>query len=146
VLELRVAGPAVSYNEWVQLSFTSPSDQTNANISGPTASPTGDKTSNLMRYAFDMAPDETSLDKMPFFVFEDGVPLYGFRFDPGKTDISCQVEASSSLTNWSRSLFDSTIDSLNFRDGEWVLMYDLDLDPAIDSNQFYRLRLLLNEQ
>jgi autotransporter-associated beta strand protein len=145
VLELRVDGSAVSYNEWRQLSFPSPADLANPDVSGPMASPAGDNTSNLMRYAFDMAPYETSLDKKPFFVLEDGVPLYGFRFDPGKIDITCQLQASSSLTNWPRSLFDSAVDSLDQWDGEWILLHDSNSGPASDSKQFYRLRVLLNE-
>jgi autotransporter-associated beta strand protein len=146
VLEIRVAGSPVSYSEWMQLAFPSPVDQANPDVSGPAACPAGDSVSNLMRYAFDMDPYESSLDKRPLFTLLEGVPSYQFRFDPGKIDISCQVDASSSLTNWPRSLFDSATDNLDSWDGEWILLQDSNSGPARDSQQFYRLRVQLNDQ
>jgi len=145
VIEIRVAGPPVSYNEWMLLSFPSPVDRINQDVSGPMACPAGDNTPNLLRYAFDMGPYEATLGKIPFFVLDDGVPLYGFRFDPGKIDLTTQVEASSSLTNWTRVLFDSAADNLDSWDGEWILLHDSGSGPSKDLKQFYRLRVLLNE-
>ncbi len=145
VLELRVAGPPVSYREWMQLAFPAPADQADQKISGPSACPSGDGTPNLMRYAFDMAPHETAPDKRPYFVLEEGVPLYGFRFDPGKHDLTWRVEGSGTLTHWPRLLFDSRTDDLDRWDGDWIRLYDTESGPAVEPRQFYRLRIQLDE-
>jgi hypothetical protein len=78
-------------------------------------------------------------------MIDEGVPLYGFRFDPGKIDLTCLVEASPLLSLWPRTLFDSRTDNLSRWDGEWVNLSDMESGPAIHSNQFYRLRLQLAE-
>ena len=145
IIELRVAGSTVTFNEWVQLCFTNPADRLNLDIAGPKACPSGDGTVNLARYAFDIDAYESAPESLPSFAIENGTPHYEFPFDPGKNDLAIFVDAGLSLTNWSRLLFDSRLDDLSRWDGERIQIQDTESGPSLHSNQFYRLRLQLSE-
>ncbi len=144
VMELRVAGPPVRYDEWLRQQFPDPEDQGNPQVAGPLAKPFNDGVANLLRYAFDIGPGARAPDLMPRFGLDDGTPGYSFRFDPGKNDLVYRVEASPDLSDWSRVLFDSSTDEPELWDGETLILHDDGYGPHAFGKQFYRLRILLN--
>jgi len=149
VMEIRVAGSPVSFSEWLLLNnFPSPEDLANPLVADPVATPYGGHTPNLLRYAFDIAHDEPETGKLPCFSIQDGTPIYRLRYDPGKSDLTYLLEASSSLTGgWTRVLFDSRNagNILPDWDGETLSVTDTSFSPAVTPAQFYRLRIQLTE-
>jgi autotransporter-associated beta strand protein len=145
ILEIRVGGPAVTFSDWVQLSFADPAERADPEISGPLACPAGDGVDNLKKYAFDIQAYESAAEQMPAFFLEGGVPVLSFAFDPGKRDIEVFAEAGALPDDCRRMLFDSRTDDLARWDGQRLRIADAASGPAIHSNQFYRLRLRLAE-
>jgi hypothetical protein len=82
---------------------------------------------------------------MPGFSLQDGVPVYAFKFDPGKNDLVYRVEASTDLQEWGRVLFDSRTDGADTWDGDTLMLADPASGPALCPRQYYRLRVLLTE-
>jgi hypothetical protein len=145
VMEIRVAGEPVSYGEWVQSYYPAYEDQADPAVSGPAADPFGFGVPNLLKYAFGVRSGEPVWDSLPVFALEGGVPVYRFRFDPGKSDLAYRVEASPELAGWGRLLFDSRTDWPVTWDGETLVLADPAAGPALAPKQFYRLRVLLDE-
>jgi hypothetical protein len=102
---------------------------------------------NLLKYAFNIARDEPVAGHLPRFMLDNGTPVYQFRFDPGKNDLVYLVEATSSLSGWTRTLFDSRTDdpALWNWDGESLFLSDDGYGPTSFPAQFYRLRVIYSE-
>lgn len=141
VLEVRVAGPPVQYDEWMRANFPRPEDQANSLISGPMANPQRDGISNLMRYALDIGPGDNAVIRLPRLTLDGALPAFRFHFDPGKNDIAYLVESSGDLLEWVHVLFDSRVDWATDWDGDFLTVPDPDFTPG-DPMQFYRLRVL----
>ena len=146
-MELRVAGAPARYVEWMRRTYLSPEDQSNPLVSAPMANLQNDGVPNLLKYAFNIARDEPVAGHLPRFMLDNGTPVYQFRFDPGKNDLVYLVEAASSLSGWTRTLFDSRTDdpSLWNWDGEYLFLSDEGHGPASCPAQFYRLRVIYSE-
>ena len=144
VLEVRVAGPPVLYDEWKRSNFPSPGDQGNPLISGPMANPQRDGVANLLRYAFDINSGINPLTRMPRLAPGSPAPEFQFYFDPGKNDIAYILEASENLLDWGRVLFDSRLDATDAWDGGLFAVPD-DEYGADQPRQFYKLRILWEE-
>ena len=145
VMEIRVAGSPVGYTEWMQSNYPLYEAQSDPAVSGPEADPFGFGIPNLLKYAFGVRPGEYVSDRMPVFSIQDGVPVYAFRFDPGKNDLAYRVEASTNLQEWGRVLFDSRTDRPDTWDGDTLQLADPASGPALSPRQFYRLRVLLTD-
>jgi autotransporter-associated beta strand protein len=143
-MELRVAGAPARYGEWMRRNYMSPEDQSNPLVSAPMANLQNDGVPNLLKYAFNIARDEPAAGRLPRFMLDNGTPVYQFRFDPGKNDLVYLVEAASSLSGWTRTLFDSRTDdpALWNWDGESLFLSDEGHGPASFPAQFYRLRVI----
>jgi autotransporter-associated beta strand protein len=144
VMELRVSGHPIRYDEWVRLNFL-PEAWNVSEQSGPLAATNG-PLPNLFRYAYNLKSSDSVTNALPQFLLEEGVPVYRFCFDPGKLDLVYQVEGASAVTgNWSRILFNSQIHSpyLWEWDGERLTIKDTDVHSASEPSYFYRLRALL---
>lgn len=141
VLEVRVAGPPVLYDEWMRANFPRPADQANPLISGPLANPQRDGIANLMRYALDIGPGDNPRTRLPSLTLGGAAPTFRFHFDPGKNDLAYMVEASGNLIDWSRMLFDSRSDAATDWNGDLLAVPDDDLSPG-QPRQFYHLRVL----
>jgi len=141
VLEIRVAGPPVLYDEWMQSNFPNPADQSNPLISGPMANPQRDGVANLLRYAFDMHAGVDPMTLMPRLGLGGSCPQFEFHFDPGKNDLAYLVQSSGDLIDWSRVLFDSRSDPLSGWNGNLLVVPDDAFGPD-QPRQFYRLNLL----
>ncbi len=147
VMEVRVAGPPVRYGEWMRQTYLNAEDRDNPSVASPLANLQNDGVPNLLRYAFDIPPNAPMDGHLPRFALENGTPLYRFHFDPGKNDLVYLVEAASTLSGWTRTLFDSRTDDpagWNW-DGESLFLSDEEAGPALCPTQFYRLRVLLAE-
>lgn len=138
VLEIRIAGPPVLYDEWKQSNFP---DQSDPLISGPMANPQCDGVVNLLRYAFDINSGMNPVGRMPRLVPGSPTPEFQFYFDPGKNDLAYVVEASGDLLDWSRVLFDSRTDVVSGWTGDLLAVPD-DAYGAGQPMQFYRLNIL----
>lgn len=145
VMEVRVAGEPVSYEEWARRYYPVYEDQVDPDIVGPEADPFGFGIPNLLKYAFGFRSGELMRERMPTLSLVEGVPVYRFGFDPGKNDLVYRVEASEDLHTWSRTLFDSRTDRPDTWDGETLMLADPASGPAICPRQFYRLNVLLTE-
>lgn len=145
VLEIRVAGPPVAYDEWMRENFPDPGDRANPLISGPAANPQRDGVANLLRYALDVAPGALARPALPRLSVAGGIPRFQFLFDPGKNDIAYLAESSGDLRDWSRVLFDSRIDPPTGWDGDTLTLLDDDPPGGTPPHQFYRLKILLME-
>jgi hypothetical protein len=147
VMEVRASGDPIKYDEWVQNNFL-PEEQMLPEISGPLALANGGGIPNVFRYAFNMKRGDAVTNNIPRFSLEDGIPVYRFQFDPGKLDISYQVEGKTTLTdNWSRILFNSRTHSpyLWEWDGHVLSIRDENAGPAVEPAYFYRLRTILDD-
>jgi len=145
VMEIRVAGPPVSYEEWVRLYGPAVTGANEATALSPLADSLGGGVDNLLRYALDIKRGDALSDRLPHLSLKDKRPVYRFHFDPGKRDIIYRVEASSDLLEWSRVLFDSSSGDLVGWDGETLTLFDDEVDPTVEFRQFYRLRVMLAE-
>lgn len=146
VMELRVSGHPIRYDEWVRLNFL-PEAWNVTELSGPLAVTNG-TLPNLFRYAYNLKTSDSVTNALPQFVLEEGVPVYRFRFDPGKLDLHYQLEGAPTLTGtWSRVLFDSQIHSpyLWEWDGERISVKDNEINSSVVPNYYYRLRTQLAE-
>jgi autotransporter-associated beta strand protein len=149
VMEIRASGQPVTYAEWLLTAFPAPTGQTDPSATSPQACSAADAIPNLWRYAFNIAPGEPAAAKLPRFSLHNGTPLYQFRFDPGKRDLSVWVESAPSLTgDWSRVLFDSR-SAAPWQwewDGTWLSLPDTSSGPAVEPSRFYRLQMELSPQ
>jgi autotransporter-associated beta strand protein len=145
VMELRVSGNPIDYDEWVQRNFL-PEEWTIHEIAGPFAI-TNCTLPNLLRYASNMKRADAVTNQPLQFLIEEGVPVCRFLFDPGKLDLTYQVEGSPSVTgSWSRVLFNSRTDSpyIWVWDGERLSIRDEASGPGLEPTYFYRFRTILD--
>jgi len=132
-----------TYATWVNQQFPLSADRTNTAVSGPSADPKGQGAPNLMRYALGLGINDTPSSSLPILTASPSGLGFGFRFDPGLTDVTYRVEASNDLVNWTETLFDSRLDAPPSLADGWM-----QIDDAFDSPQsprrFFRLRILQN--
>lgn len=146
VLEVRVAGGPVSYSEWAGLHFSQAAGDAELLLASPLADPYGTGLCNLMRYAFGLSGDEEAAsNQLPHLMVESNRAVYSFLYDPGKIDLTYRVEASSNLCDWTRVLFDSDARDFTGWNGETMTLYDDAASPSAVPRQFYRLRVILND-
>ncbi len=130
-----------TYTAWVNQQFPLSADRTNAAVSGPAADPSGQGASNLMRYALGLTKNEAPSPAIPVLTASASGLDFRFRFDPGLTDVTYRVEASTDLVDWSEVVFDSRLDALSSLANGWMEIEDT-FDPAQMPRRFLRLRIL----
>jgi len=119
---LSTLGAADALNSWLLKYFTNPDDLRNSQVTDDTADPDLDRLANLVEYALDLDPTQTSLDNIPTPVLEQisadveevlGTFEITAELVPGKTylglevprkgirrDVQYVVEVSTDLTTW----------------------------------------------
>ncbi len=146
VLEVRVGGVASQFSQWVGLGFANPADAANPAIAGPQANPAGDGVSNLMRYALGVGPLAAVAAQLPALVPAGSGLALRMRFDPAKSDLIWQVQASGDLRDWSHVMFDSRTNPLPPLDNGYLtlpLPAFLGSGPARNPQIFTRLEVQL---
>ncbi len=139
VVEVRFGAAPASYRAWREQAFATPEACDDEAVAGPWAAPAGDGIANLTRYALGMGWETPAALRYPRC--EETVEGWAYRFpyDPGRDDVTCVVEASATLSDWSAAqrLFDSRLDLPARLDGGWLILRD----PVPAPQRFYRLRL-----
>ncbi|WP_238991364.1 RICIN domain-containing protein [Rariglobus hedericola] len=130
-----------TYTAWVNQQFPLSADRTNAAVSGATADPSGQGVSNLLRYALGLTQSEAPSPSMPVLTSSASGLDFRFRFDPGLTDVTYRVEASTDLIDWTETVFDSRLDALPALVDGWLEIND-SFDHAQTPRRFLRLRIL----
>jgi len=111
VLDYPVANPtgyANTYDTWKAGAFT-PADQTNSNVSGAFANPSGDGISNLMKYALGLNPYQCAAAGLPVFslVTQDGLSYPALTYSVpsvnAPSDILYVPESSTDSQTWSQA-------------------------------------------
>ena len=133
-----------TYTAWVNQQFPLSADRANPAVSGPTADPSGQGVSNLMRYALGLAKNETPSPALPVLTTTSAGLDFRFRFDPGLTDVTYRVEASTDLADWTETIFDSRLDALPALADGWMEIGDT-FDRAQTPRRFLRLRILRDQ-
>jgi hypothetical protein len=87
------------YQNWNVGYFTA-EEISGTELSAPTSDPDGDGLLNLIEYAFNLNPRQSSLSGQPFQGENGGNLTLTYQKDTAKTDISYQVEVSGDLTVW----------------------------------------------
>lgn len=145
---LTVEGDALppSYNTWRFTSFPNPADRANDSISGPSANPSGDGISNLIRYALGVGPYQPVTSLLPGLAKAGGHYDFRFRYDASKPDLVWLVEASNDLSGWPSVLFDSRTSPIPPLADGWLpvtLPDTLGAGPAPDPKMFAHLEVRL---
>lgn len=130
-----------TYTAWVNQQFPLSADRANPAVSGPTADPSGQGASNLMRYALGLAKNEAPSPALPVLTASPAGLDFRFRFDPGLTDVTYRVEASTDLVDWSEVVFDSRLDALPLLADGWLTI-TAPVDFSQTPRRFLRLRIL----
>jgi hypothetical protein len=108
-------------------------------VSGPLASPSGDATANLLKYAFGLNPrTPTDLALLPKLVSEIHLHLI-HKERTGASDLDYQVEASVNLTNWTVPVLEETRSEPD-SDG-WITVTSAAEAPESAPRVFYRVRV-----
>ncbi|MEO0509807.1 MAG: hypothetical protein AAF065_08110 [Verrucomicrobiota bacterium] len=136
--EVILFGEDTGYSFWKQKEFETESDRNDPAISGPEADPSGSGVSNLYRYFTDMSAGEIDSTLLPKLVDEEAGIRYAIPFDSTKSDVLTKVKASTDLSSWDYTLFDSTVDEALLEDGR--LFFDESELPESD-RYFFRLEL-----
>ena len=87
------------YQNWTLGYFTA-EEVSDTELSAPTSDPDGDGLLNLMEYALNLNPRQSSQAGQPFRGENGGNLTLTYQKDTAKTDISYQVEVSGDLTAW----------------------------------------------
>lgn len=142
IVELRLGGDPVTFEEWRELSFTDPDDLADPTVSGPLAEPEGDGITNLMRYALAIPQGAQGASCLPVIRREADRLVYVFHFDPALHDIRYRVEATPHPGEWSDPdvVFDSLVDPPEEEWNSGILTLRLPIDPG-QPRMFYRLRV-----
>jgi hypothetical protein len=131
-----------SFADWQLLHFTSPSDRNDPAISGPNATPAGDSSPNLLRYALGLGPFDSITGHLPKISRDSNGLRFLFRADPSRSDVAWRVESSPNLQQWSTVLFDSTTTPLPPPENGWYPI-TLPTPSALSPNLFTRLVVIL---
>jgi hypothetical protein len=86
------------YQNWKNLNFGVQAN--NPLVAGDAASPAGDGVPNLLKYAAGLYPFARSTTAPPMVSFNGGMLQFTFQRDPGATDATLTVDASSDLSQW----------------------------------------------
>ena len=92
---------------WQQLHFAADSDD--PTIAGPDADPSGDRVSNLLKYAFGLDPQVTSQDGVPTVEMTGDQVTLVFTRVPSATDLAYIAEWSTDLIDWQETEFTETM-------------------------------------
>ncbi len=142
VLAVRFSDEPLSYARWKQIMFDSVDDRNNPVLSAPLATPFGDTTANLMRYA--LGATNSAMNPalfLPRLTLDASSIEYRFPFESARDDLRYVVESTSNLQDWTEAelLYDSLTEyPANLMDG-WMTLSD----PARYPRRFYRLRVIL---
>ncbi len=143
-LSLARYNPTVThttYSSWRNRHFMDATEAATASISGPTADPYGSGISNLLRYGLSLGKFDAPQSRMPEVRYRNGAFVYAFPFDAKKTGLRWQVQATSTLTNWNLTVFDSATQSPLPPDGWIEVGAGSSIAPGAPT--FYRLKLQL---
>jgi N-acetylmuramoyl-L-alanine amidase len=101
-------GGETPFVDWLREHFTEAQLQDPA-ISGDYATPAGDGIPNLVKYALNLDPWESSPQGLPQVGVEQGHLTFTFRQSKAATDIDFLVEVSDDLANWRDASGETTV-------------------------------------
>jgi pectate lyase len=93
----------IGFELWQMEQFT-PAQLSMPSVSGPAASPAGDGVPNLVKFALGLPPFTPAPRLLTPLRIENGSAILYYRRRPNATDVTCRVEVSADLTNWSSDL------------------------------------------
>jgi hypothetical protein len=128
-----------SYNAWKSYHFVDAAEFSNAAISGPTADPYGTGSANLLRYGLSLGKFGENIERMPYAQLDSGIINFRTPFDAKKTDLRWIIQATSSLSQWNLTLFDSATNTASPVNG-WI-QYNANGQITPGAPVFYRLQL-----
>jgi hypothetical protein len=138
---LTVDGTPLDFTRWRLLHFGDSADFADDAVSGPLANPSGDGVANLIRYALNRGPYESTAGLLPVIETGPGQALqFRFHFDAEKTNLRWRVLASQDLHDWSHVLHDTATDGPPPEAAGWhsaVVAIPASLTP----HMFFRLEL-----
>lgn len=129
-----------TYSAWMNQEFPLSAERDNPAISGPHADPHGHGVTNLIRYALGLGRHDAPSPALPVLKSDAATLGFRFRFDPGLTDLTYRVEASTDLADWSETLLDSRTDLLPALTNGWLELHDT-ADLRETPRRFLRLRI-----
>jgi N-acetylneuraminic acid mutarotase len=88
-----------TFTQWQQLHFT-PEELSNPTVSGENADPNHNGLTNLLDYAFTNDPRAVTTKFRPFALREQTTVSLVYPQSVSATDLTCTLEQSSSLANW----------------------------------------------
>lgn len=108
--DLLVGSMPTGFAAWRAERFDA-AELADAEVSGPSADPSGLGAPNLLRYALGLERSDDPSPRLPRIVLATPGPGWVFRFpyEPDLADLIYRVEASPDLVDWSEVRFDSTL-------------------------------------
>ncbi len=137
---LVVPDHPATYAAWVTQQFPSSAERDDPAVAGAHADPSGQGVSNLLRYALGLGRHDPPALALPVLTRGTGTLGFRFPFDPGLTDLTYRVEASTDLEDWSETLLDSRTDQLPPLVDGWLEFND-SADLSTTPRRFLRLRI-----
>jgi hypothetical protein len=133
------------FDQWRARHFPDPVDWADPAVSGPHGDPSGAGVPNLLRHAMGVGPFDPVAHLLPALSQTgDGSLRFRFRYDPGKTDLTWRVRASSDLADWAHVLFDTAVDAIPSLEDGWlpvIVPATLGTNPQTDPRVFLRLEV-----
>ncbi len=142
-IEVFSPGTTTSFGQWRRAYFGY-DDSREDNVSGPGADPYSRGQSNLLRYAFNLDPEDffpgalSTLSRL-----DSRQAIFSFPIDVGKTDLIYRITASPNLLEWDDVLYDSRFSPLPEVVDGW-LQWPVDLRGT--QKYFYRLELEIEQE
>lgn len=136
-----VAPVPASYSLWKTSNFTAPGESADDSISGPAATPANDGVSNLMKYAFDLAPKSPAVGSR-LLVPQPVSEAWALRYQrpSNRPDLTYRVEVSGDLSMWS----DEVVSQSRLSIGNGVESWQGNYVGSEARNLFARLRVIQN--
>lgn len=124
-----------TYELWAAGKFT-PTEFTNAAISGYAANPDGDSYANLLEYALGREPKISDGKTFPTLTLTGGVATLTYPHLKAAADVALSLQVSSDLTNWTNTTPASVLD------GGAIETITVSEAVAANSARYFRLRAL----
>jgi hypothetical protein len=135
---LTVNSGLTGFAAWQNANFT-PAQLADPSISGPNATPAGDRVPNFAKYALGLAPFVTATQPLVGFRLQSGEGVLSYARPADVSDVLYQVWVSSNIVNWTTSgISQLLIGTNNAGLQTWEASYSGFHTP----NRFFRLLLV----